>query len=568
MRSAAPPARRRPAAPFAARALAARALAAGVLAAGLFLAPGPPARAQQEPRDEFAEETLVTAIDLAVEARNAFGLAPPDLKPKDLVVMEEGEARPVVGVAPLGGGEGEEPWRLVIYFDLALASRDTVRSAAYALAQESSVLTGMGTVEVVVAEETPEVLLGATREPARVDNALARVYTEYPGRGEIALLRRQALAEAGAGSAVPGGAPRAAPVAPPGAAPAEVAAAAVAEERAMVRRRQDQLLTWTAADRGGGPRALFLVTDGFDLDPGELYRRQVPGVGSVGGGPRVLGEATETLARTLAAYGWVVYPVVFQDVRTPLAESTAEFDRFRQRSIDGPQGDDTVLVPFKVPLGGRKKKGDEAEEEAAAAVALVEPKAPLETLAEASGGQVLESSLAVPEVVEALGERFRVTYQVSRPFDGQVRPVEVRGRGTLRATGPAWVRSSTPEAVVEARVRRILDGEIEAGDLVVQATFKPEEPGSRTGVLEAKLDLSRPGPRPPRAEQASVRVTVAWGAEDGEPAFRHEVLYKQDLTGSFWSYGGPITLPQEAAWVLVVVEELAGGGWGSWAVEL
>ena len=495
-----------------------------------------PLQAQSE--ESFAGEARVTAIDLAARVKTSFGISPSKPKMSDFLVLEEGEPQQVVGLAPLGTDEGEEPWRIAVYFDLALASPATVRAAALALSEEVAALTSLGTVEVVASEDSPRLLLAATRDSERVDFALGTVFGEYRGQDEIAELRRLGLA---------------------GEWPSEVSAADAARaEHELVRSRLDALLTWVSRDQGRGAKVLFYVADGFDLAPGEFYRRRLAGQGIP---PRPLDDAAETLARGLAAYGWVVFPLRFDRFEEVKDDPTSEFDRSRYEA----RGEDAFVISRGVKLG-RKPAGRSDAEESEAEVFLAQT-APLDSLAAATGGEVLDKSTALTECLEDLADWVRLTYQVGRGTDGSMRPVEVKARrGGWRVSTPKWVRSATPEAVVEARVRRIVSGELDAGDLTVSAKLgAASDSGDRS--LEVKLDLTPSEPVIPFADSAAVRVTVADGGEGRATEFTHMVAERQDLSGTFWAYGAPITAPAEAEWIVVVVEELGGGAWGSWALQ-
>jgi hypothetical protein len=135
------------------------------------------------------------------------------------------------------------------------------------------------------------------------------------------------------------------------------------------------------------------------------------------------------------------------------------------------------------------------------------------------------------------------------------------------------VRSATPEAVTEARVRRILDGETDSGELRVDARYRPAEgAGAARGALTVRVRLAE-GPRTaPEPAAVPVRVTVAYAdrspGEGGGARFEHQVLADQDWLGELWSREMVIEPPAGSQWVVVVVEDLAGGQWGSWEVEV
>ncbi len=524
-----------------------------------------PASAAEQPVPTFQGEERVTAIDAVIEARNRTGAVPGELKPEDLVTLESGTPATVVGVSRLAPVPGGEPWRIVLYFDLALATPANAQAAALNLAERAARLVELGTVEVWTADPAPRPLLAATREREEVENALARVLVERAGKDAISALRREALeelAQRGPGRPAVGEG-----------SDAELFAAAVQVEVATVQASQDALLAWMATDPGAGPRALFWVGSGYDLDPARYYRTARPDLKTPAPNPRLLQETTTSLARSLAAYGWLVFPLPFADFGAGSKQASQQFEQFRRLQIDGINGSTAMLGTVTVPLG-RKNKADDAAAKLAGPQ-LQAGNEPLADWADASGGRVIAKADELDALLESLSGRFRVTFQVARDLDGQLRPLEIKARqGGLDIRGPRWVRSATPEGVTEARVRRILAGEPEVGSLAVSARFQAEpassgrpSDGLKVGTLRLGLDLTRRGSRPPEPASSTLRLTIAYGREDGAPSISHEVLSRQDLSGATWSYEKALTLPEDAVWLIVVVEDLASGEWGARDLE-
>lgn len=263
----------------------------------------------QPPPEEpvFRGRERVTAIDLVVEFEprasrelTSHRLIPANLTPQDFEVLYSGRSQTVVSVEELEGLDASrsEPWEVVIYFDATLSRRRGLHWAAGALAGRVAELTGRGTVEVALADPFPRTLLEPTRETGTLQTVLSEVALTARARDELAALRYELLraVEAGADAS-------------------ELAPRVAEEERRVVRRQQDALLSWltagAAGDRGGR-RALFLVSGGYDLEPGEFYRALLADVagtepGQIGGFGVGLGAETEDLARSLAAYGWISF---------------------------------------------------------------------------------------------------------------------------------------------------------------------------------------------------------------------------------------------------------------------
>ncbi len=507
--------------------------------------------AAETPPGQFVEEARVTAIEIPVAAKNPSGAVPAELKPEDFTVAEEGEVRPVTQVEAIGGASGV-PWRLVIYADLATARAANLQAAALSLAERAEALTALGEIEIWVADPAPMPLLPPTRDRDLLGNALARLLLEFDAKDEVNELRRGVLAAlkpqaAGEAAAMP---------------PAELVQGAIEEEAAIAERSRDALLTWAARELGSGPRALLLLGGGYDLDPAAFYRKRVPEHAKAASNPAPASGGAETLARALAAYGWLTFPLTYEQALTGPSSTSQQFEEFRRRGLFGTK--DTgggTLIGGTVPLGGKSAADAESEKRENL---LLAGTAPLAALAEAGGVEPLDEAKDLDALAKDLGSRKLVTFQVERQLDGQLRRLEVKpARRGWAVAGPRWVRSSTPEPVAEARVRRILVGEPEVGDLAVSARYQDSADGRAGGTLTVRLDLAAKGSRPPEPERAALRVTVAWGPEDGRPTFQHKILLGQNLTGPAWSYELPLALPPGTDWIVAVVEDLASGAWGA-----
>src|SRR5206468_544719 len=108
-------------------------------------------------------------------------------KAVEVTVSEDGTARRVVGTGAIGA---ERPWRVVIWIDRMLSGSRTVRGAAGALAAQAPTLVLLGTVEVIVAEPEPRMVLPPTRDARAVDEALSRLLLTGDGRDDLRALRQ------------------------------------------------------------------------------------------------------------------------------------------------------------------------------------------------------------------------------------------------------------------------------------------------------------------------------------------------------------------------------------------
>lgn len=447
------------------------------------------------------------------------GEVPHVVQAADLTVVEDGQPLSVSALAPLS-----RPWRIAIYVDRVLSSSRTLRAAAGSLAERARELAALGTVEVIVAEPQPRVMLPASRDPQAIDEALSKLWLSGEGRDDVRVLRQRFRdAKGDEGEDLAGR-----------------AEGAVEEEARLVRRQQDALAEWLVAQEGGGPRALLLVSDGFDADPAKFYQ---PDSSQEKG---VLEKVALETARTVAALGWTALPLPVGDAALP------DLRRFRSRPT--PQ----------VPIGGTvtlgRKKPEAPAEAQPALPALLAPDEPLLWLAEASGGEVVLQAQNLALALARLRSRFWLRYEAPRLLDGHPHAVEVRTqRSDLNVRARRWDVAGVPEGVAVARARRLLDGEEDGGGLEISARIQTgDAAGERRGTLDLRLE-SPDVPHP-------IRVTVA-GSDDGSAA--HHVLTAADLAGAEAGvYRVSIPLADEADAVAVIVEPLGGQPWGGQVVTL
>jgi hypothetical protein len=135
---------------------------AALLASLLLSSLGGSLASQETPADPqtetFKGEIEVREIGIVVAPPEDKSLA--GVRPADILVSEEGTARTVLKAEPLR----PDSWRLVLYFDRALAGPDATLDSALTFSRKARELTDLGTVEVVVADPEPRVALAATRD--------------------------------------------------------------------------------------------------------------------------------------------------------------------------------------------------------------------------------------------------------------------------------------------------------------------------------------------------------------------------------------------------------------------
>jgi Ca-activated chloride channel family protein len=466
------------------------------------------------------------SIELPVQILDSKGEVPHALQTGDFTVVDDGQPQPVAELAPLA-----KPWRITVYVDRVLTSSRTLRAAGGSLAERAAELAALGTVEVIVAEPEPRVVLPATRTVQAIDEALSKLWLTGEGRDDVRVLRqrfRESKAEEGVESA-------------------DRVSEAIAAEARLVRRQQDALAEWLVSQEGGGPRALLLVSDGFDVDPGKFYRAE--SLSSAAGDATPAEGALEKVAletaRTAAALGWTALPLPVGDAGLP------DLGRFRNRPT--PQ----LPVGGTITLG--RKKPAEAGKSQPALPALLAPNEPLVWMAEATGGEVVLQSPNLATALARLRSRFWLRYAAPRELDGRPRAVAVQTqRPDLTVRARRWDVAGIPEGVAVARARRLLDGEEDGGGLEISVRIQPAEtPGGSQGTLDLRVESPD--------VQGPLRVTVA--GPDGDAT--HHVLEAADLAGGEAGvYRVAIPLADEADAVAVIVEPLGGEPWGGKVVTL
>lgn len=524
--------------------------------------------AQQAPT--FTEAPVyVTAIDLIAEVHDRAGNVPADLTPADFIVLEDGQEKPVIGVeylklevpatkvalpAPVVADSSvpapaapvrstASDWQIVVYFDCYLSSETNRRSAAQSIEKQLDDLTQLGTVEIVVADPDPALLLQATRDGAAIRAALHEVTTKHSRPNRLLRHRRRFIDErelsAGQGDA-------------------RVVAFLrpyIAEEIQMMNRFRWGLNDWMSHYPRHTPRALMLISDGFELDPGVFYSQSIGSNASPQLLIQVQREAAEynldreneKTAELLASGGWIT-------ISTPGGFGAAgEWIDDASRSGVGRTRD-------LIRLGSAQTKPT---------FLINHNRQPLEHYADATGGAVLANASKLHDAVASLAQRVKITYQVARPPDGRVRKVEVKARrANLRVRTSQWASSTTAEEVASARVASLLRGRDERGDIPLKAKIEwvtKERGGRFGGLLFVNADLEELAPIL-RDAKPTFRVTIA--ARGGGQAFAvHRTVTEWDRASMSFAYSAPITAPNGKISIAVSVEELGTGAWGAAVVE-
>lgn len=495
-----------------------------------------------------------------IEALDRQGRTVESLETTDLEVLDQGIQVSVVSLSDPGTiTTASLPPRLTLVFDRRLGSSRVLREAAQSFAGLARRLTELGVVEVLSAGEEIERTL-ESRDPLVLAERLSRAALTERGEHEILEIRRRTLTQL---RSAPGG-PELRPEEM-----AEVVAAGIREELELVRQRlRDLLVALNEKDGAEAPRArvLFWIVDGWDLDPVSFFtqhldERALRELLREASNLPTLAQPTAELAQALAIDGWTVIPVRFEP---PEGTSGAGYDSLE---TEGPEGSVTSAPGVTLRPGDLFRRRRDAEAPLPEPT-LVQGRAPLERLAEASGGEVVVSESGLRDAVERLSQRQWLTFRAQASLDAGARTLEIRSLGGgLEIRAPRWWSPVPSEARAKARLERLLAGFDGAGELDVAAVLQVTT-GATEGTLEARLslrDLEASAPEEEWLERsaADLRVTVAVANEQGATTFTHRLYPNQDLRNEReWHFRTQLPLTAEATEVAVLVEEIGGGAWG------
>ncbi len=471
------------------------------LAATVLAAPQP---------ERFSEEVTVRETGVVIEMPDA--LLDNKVPTEDLTVLLGGRIAQVRRLERLEDGD----WTLVVYVDRVLAKPDTLFHSTLALSQRSADLARLGSVEVVVADPVPRIVLPASREARRIRQVLADL------AGEARLARSRP------------------PQGPPASSPPDEAA---------FRRQLDRLLAHLTARPPSGPHAVFLTVDAFHLPPEQVDLLTRGGDAPLTGLAAVLSETS----RMLAAYGWITTPLAIRG-DDPGEERSEMSDTERIRQHGGGWGGDFGVPPV-IPSRGHKPSTLRFEK--VIDLFLLPGYAPLRAFSQPTAGTVLGFEEQLGAALSGLRTRWRLWYDAPESVDGQVRPLEVRLRRDVQPRAQRWIRASTPEGIAEARLRLLLGGgAVPDGGLPLRAFLQKDDGGT-----ELRLEVE-PFPFTGSPPQGPVRVSLAFADADGRAtAIRHETAPAIEGPEKGWRHALTLRPPAGSPKLGVCVEDLARERW-------
>ncbi|HEX7828692.1 MAG TPA: hypothetical protein VF787_03515 [Thermoanaerobaculia bacterium] len=537
----------------------------------------------------FGVVANVTAIEVTAEVVDANGRIPSDLKASDFVIFEDGVERPVASLeylcaqcGPVAPAEttaaassapsapAATGWDILIYIDYELSSRTTTRDAVKTLIAESERMTRNGRVEVVVADPTPRRILAPSNDPKAVADALTTA-NKITAQSRLANVRRAFIETTD--DTQNGREPSYAGM--------NDMRSSVAEENTLVQNFLGRLSAWLGGYPRASSRALFLVADGFDVNPTDFYsdsmapnvsperhtsNRIAAGKGALPADYRAQKQSTQArtqsgimtgeemretarayhpLARQAAAAGWTIV-----SLRGGL---NAEL------SASSSMGSGNKVVSnFNTSGGGTGRATGSLQ---------TRPVEALATFAEATGGTLTADTSKFGKTIDTLANRVRLTYQVERPTDGIVRQIEVVSkRDGLKVNAARYSSSSTPELVANSRTASLIDNAAIAGELPVTAKLQLEKAKGRdnpAGTLEARVGLAPIAPIKGQLKQATLRVTIGVATGKDQPRIIHQLHPNFDLSKlTNATFTSPMQLPKNVDKIAIVIEELSTGAWG------
>lgn len=511
----------------------------------------------QPPAATHTERVDVTVATIAVHLPGASAGSPPG--PAAIEVHEDGAPRRVLSVRrwlapgeaervgsaataagpaaaggpPLAVAAEELAPEFTLYLDLDMTGYSVLRTVVRQMGATLAELARSGPVTVAVANPEPTLRLEATRDPAAVRGLLEELVREVPPRGAIeahrgALVHDSEWAPLGNGLLL----------------------AFATEEGQRIAAARLRLLRWLASRPGAdGPRVLYLVGGSFDSDPSGFYARFSPP--DRGGAPsavlaRDLGalaqnEEDEELARLLAGWGWLAFPIAPVDVG--FSDFGGAREGGHRRWLAFAQGADAPgqVTPFL----------------------FVDPGGGWRPLAERSGGQLIRTAKNLAAARQRLDETLLVSYERPGAARGRRFALEVRRAGDgSRLAAPAWIEEGTPETINIARA--------------VQAGADPE---ARGGLAVAVRILSR-APAPGGGQRVRLELdcrSTTPGIEPGGALLVAIVVFGSDAvlerpaaatTATPGRFTAEARLPAGAEALGIAVEDPDSGLWGNARVAL
>jgi hypothetical protein len=202
---------------------------------------------------------------------------------------------------------------------------------------------------------------------------------------------------------------------------------------------------------------------------------------------------------------------------------------------------------------------------------LINPIATQRHLAAPSGGDVAMGGGGLDDLMASSSGWYRLSYQIDRPPDGANHAISVTSnRPGISIRTTSIIASETDEGAASARVRRLLRGSQEAGDLGVRvevADVRPTEDKNSTAEATVTVDLTAIAALQMEGAHRNLRLSIGILPEGQAPFVMHRVESVGGVVAQ-WKYSVPLEWPQGGAQLAVVVEDLGSGAWGGTVTQL
>lgn len=535
----------------------------------------------------------VTAVTVLIAARDSGDRPILDLNGDEFEVREDGEPVRVLGVqrlpsvapaatapAPVEATAPDGPapspsvtMPVAVYVDRNLAASNELRAALDALAERAQWLTSLGPVDIVVADRDVATTLDAATSSAAVEETLATLASRSSGQHAIAAIRSRFIRDVrktpnrfstNSGEEDPGEQSAAERLAEgqdvtqfERSQVLTAARGSIFEEDAVLRQAMTRVSDWALANPSNGPRLLLVVGAGFDVDPVDFYlpfveRIETHSAASAREEFKRYRQAdrVDQTGRDLAAAGWLVIPVATQTLGASATGAEygggERFQQFLSTQQDAIRTSDSAYLMLD-PIGAQRH------------------------LAAPSGGEVAMGADGLDDLMDASAGWYRLTYQIDRPPDGANHQLAIStDREGVEIRAATVIASETVEGAASARVRRLLRGSQERGDLVVGVEATPPQPAAGkilTAQATVTLDLKPIAALMSEGGRRSVRLSIGILPDGQDPFVLHRVETVDGVVDT-WRYGVPLEWPQGPAALAVVVEDLGTGAWGGTVTRL
>ena len=288
----------------------------------------------------------------------------------------------------------------------------------------------------------------------------------------------------------------------------------------------------------------MIASGGFEYDPANFYFGFAQGSKDAQKAREEfsqydLGSPITQMAKSLAASSWTTIAI---DAPTGAGDQWVDdsgrsgIGRIRNLRVDNP-------APGSAFSGSRTRD-------------------PLLEFADTTGGSVVQRGQLAKTIAD-LGQRVKITYQVSRPPDGKAHRVAVNTKlPGVNVRTVKWSSEATPDDIAAARVVQILRDGGPVGDLptTVNVEWSPATTGRRTGNIVVQSSL-KPIAAMASSRSTAFRVSILAREAGQQPMLIHRMVTDYDPSKGTFQYKAPITAPASKLELVIAVEELSTGIW-------